>query len=587
MPPKEAKEEKSKSPKKRVGTIKKKFETRSKSADASRRNIVSRGFNVVSKSLPSLNRVKVKGEVVSEGEKAPKEEKKKKKRRRRRRRSKDGSTAPSEPASDTIIVVKKEENHKKTIWKHVALLFLLFAYSLLGGLVFSAIEGGHDQQQLTARYERSVDLFRRRKNYQHMIYRRFKDIDEVLFKTRPGQTMEDLRLEMVREALAWYEKKLGITINTPSLESTRWNLWGGVYYAASLYTTIGYGNFAARTVAGRIISMMYAFVGIPLVFWILLEWGFLYFTFIEYGWKRFIEMFCQSQMKAEIERKKKRERFRRVGSELSLGSMSTMPLISVHGMSNGHQTDHQIESNRPLRPKDVELSNEEQVKTVPMKAALVFFFLWLCISAFVVRLWETDWSYFTAFYFFFNSLTTVGLGDVVTKTPNFIIFNLALTMVGLSVVGLCLAIVQAKVRLIFDRMVRSIDSQYRIRQIDPDVAVMTLVKDENEGIKRLAQSQRIEERLIFAVMDEHRKSLLRDRWKRSATMVNRATQTYPSKADKMIQTGNRVYDQPKDGEGDGGSIWGDSDEFTSESETESSEDEDLLNPRRYIYTVYD
>ncbi|GMS80220.1 hypothetical protein PENTCL1PPCAC_2395 [Pristionchus entomophagus] len=585
MPPKEAKEEKTKGPKKRVGTIKKKFETRSKSADASRRNIVSRGINVVSRSLPSLNKIKVKGEALPEGEKQP-NEKKKKKRRRRRRRSKDGSTVVSEPASDPIIIVRKDDNRKKTIWKHMALLGLLFAYSLLGGLVFSAIEGGHDQQIILARYERSVDLFRRRKNYQHMIYRRFKDIDEVLFKTRSGQTMEDLRLEMVREALSWYEKKIGVSIGTPSLENSRWNLWGGVYYAASLYTTIGYGNFAAKTMAGRIISMLYAFIGIPLVFWILLEWGFLYFTFIEYGWKRLIEIFCQSQMKAEMERKKKRERFRRVGSELSLGSMSTMPLLSVHAYSNGHQTDHQIESNRPLRPKDVELTNEEQVKTVPMKAALLFFFLWLCISAFVVRLWETDWSYFTAFYFFFNSLTTIGLGDVVTKTPNFIIFNLALTMIGLSVVGLCLAIVQAKVRLIFDRMVRSIDSQYRIRQIDPDVAVMTLVKDENEGIKRLAQCQRIEERLIFAVMDEHRKSLLRERWKRSATMVNRATQTYPSKADKMIQTGNRVYDQPKDGE-EGGSIWGDSDEFTDESASSESEDQDLLNPKRYIYTVYD
>lgn len=43
---------------------------------------------------------------------------------------------------------------------------------------------------------------------------------------------------------------------------------------------------------------------------------------------------------------------------------------------------------------------------------------------------------------------------------------------------------QAKIRLIFDRMIRSIDSQYRIRQIDPDVATMTLITDEKEGIKR-------------------------------------------------------------------------------------------------------
>lgn len=104
---------------------------------------------------------------------------------------------------------------------------------------------------------------------------RFKDIDEVIFKTRPGQSIEDLRLEMVREALSWYiyyrifpifpyrnkekhlpfelciedffqfcryEKKIGVTISIPSIENSRWNLWGGVYYAASLYTTIGQYN---------------------------------------------------------------------------------------------------------------------------------------------------------------------------------------------------------------------------------------------------------------------------------------------------------------------------------------------------------
>lgn len=33
-------------------------------------------------------------------------------------------------------------------------------------------------------------------------------------------------------------------------------------------------------------------------------------------------------------------------------------------------------------------------------------------------------------------------------------------------------------------MIRSIDSQYRIRQIDPDVATMSVIPDEKEGVKR-------------------------------------------------------------------------------------------------------
>ncbi|KAE9413678.1 hypothetical protein Angca_004569, partial [Angiostrongylus cantonensis] len=445
------------------------------------------------------------------------------------------------------IVITTEDKRSGTLWRHIVWLIVLFAYSLLGGVVFSAIEGGHERSYLIMEYEKNLDLYRRRRSYQEQLFRRFRDIDHdrAIMTNRGGVTLENYKLQLARQALEWYERKLSVVVQEPTMIDSKWTLWGGVYYAASLYTTIGYGNFYPRTNSGRIISMLYAFFGIPLVFTILCEWGFLYFTWIEYGWNWVSEKFCQKSLQRQMEKRYQRERIRRVGSELSLRSMSTAPLLNVHRTTSNlvNTTDHQIESNKPIGELDVVLPDKEQTDTVPMKAALIFFFLWISLSAFIVRLWEYEWSYFSAFYFFFTSLTTIGLGDVVTKTPNFIIFNLALTLVGLSVVGLCLAIVQAKVRLVFDRLFRSIDSQYRIRQIDPDVATMTLIPDEKEGVKRLIGAQPLQDRIVFIFMDEHKKSMLRDRWKLRSGMVNRITQTYPARADKCVQTGHRVYDQ--------------------------------------------
>ncbi|PIO59395.1 Ion channel, partial [Teladorsagia circumcincta] len=316
---------------------------------------------------------------------------------------------------------------------------------------------GNDRSYLVVEYEKNMDIFKRRRLYQEQLFRRFRDIDsdKSISNNRRGATLENYKLQLARHALAWYERKLGVVVEEPMMMESKWTLWGGVYYAASLYTTIGYGNFFPRTTSGRIMSMLYAFFGIPLVFTILCEWGFLYFTWIEYG-----------------------------------------------------------------------------------------------------------------------------LGDVVTRTPNFIIFNLALTL--------------AKVRLVFDRLIRSIDSQYRIRQIDPDVATMTLIPDEKEGIKRLIGAQPLQDRIVFIFMDEHKKCMLRERWKLRSGMVNRITQTYPSRADKYVQTGNRVYDQP-------GQIGGaeDEDEEDWDEEEEGDEDEEdveydeagnrIVPPstKRYIYTVFD
>ncbi|MCP9259722.1 Ion channel [Dirofilaria immitis] len=408
----------------------------------------------------------------------------KRRRRRKRRRTLEANNIKQKIEQSKITKIEKTTGGR-TIWRNIIWLIILFAYSFIGGIVFSAIEG--------------------------------------------------------------------------------------------------YGNFHPATNAGRIISMIYAFCGIPLVFTILLEWGFLYYTWLDMFWKWFNIKFCTNAMKKHQKRRLEKEKSRRAGSDLSLRLTSLGPLTQLsHKHDDLHQTDHQL---------PIELSDVEKQRTVPLKAAFIFFFLWILISAFFVRLWETNWTYFTAYYYFFTSLTTIGLGDVVTETPNYIIFNLALTMIGLSVVGLCVSIVQAKIRLIFDRMIRSIDSQYRIRQIDPDVATMIVIPNEKEGIKRLCEAQPIQDRLIYIAMDEHKKQLLEDRWRQRSSMVNRIIQTRPNRTDKCIQTGQRVDDQPP-------VRLEKHDDWESGSSTLSDEDGSDYDPftgkrivppsaRRYIYTVFD
>uniref|UniRef100_A0A914PZ20 Potassium channel domain-containing protein n=1 Tax=Panagrolaimus davidi TaxID=227884 RepID=A0A914PZ20_9BILA len=48
-------------------------------------------------------------------------------------------------------------------------------------------------------------------------------------------------------------------------QKKQWNFFGGLYYAGTLYTTIGYGDIAAKTTAGRVMTIFYSLLGVPLL----------------------------------------------------------------------------------------------------------------------------------------------------------------------------------------------------------------------------------------------------------------------------------------------------------------------------------
>lgn len=55
--------------------------------------------------------------------------------------------------------------------------------------------------------------------------------------------------------------------------------------------------------------MIYAFCGIPLVFTILLEWGFLYYSWLDYFWKWFNIKFCANAMEQHLKRRLAKEKY--------------------------------------------------------------------------------------------------------------------------------------------------------------------------------------------------------------------------------------------------------------------------------------
>jgi hypothetical protein len=93
--------------------------------------------------------------------------------------------------------------------------------------------------------------------------------------------------------------------------------------------------------------------------------------------------------------------------------------------------------------------NEPQVDETqfdfPLPLALVMVVVWLFACSAFFQLWETKWTYFEAFYFFFISLSTIGLGDLVPDHPKYLIAGFPFILIGLTLVSLVINLIQNRI----------------------------------------------------------------------------------------------------------------------------------------------
>uniref|UniRef100_A0A914DM75 Potassium channel domain-containing protein n=1 Tax=Acrobeloides nanus TaxID=290746 RepID=A0A914DM75_9BILA len=78
---------------------------------------------------------------------------------------------------------------------------------------------------------------------------------------------------------------------------------------------------------------------------------------------------------------------------------------------------------------------------IPVKISLIFVAIWIGLCAGMSCLWE-DWGYFEAFYFFFISLSTIGLGELMPTQPQYLLLMFVKIMIGLTLFSICITSIQ-------------------------------------------------------------------------------------------------------------------------------------------------
>lgn len=106
--------------------------------------------------------------------------------------------------------------------KRILPLILLIIYTIFGGFIFHLIE---EPNEIRTRKEHSRNLTNLRNEMRHRL--------SYITANYPFGHERD---EKFNEELVWYHEAMGVTEDSGE---PKWNFWGAMFYAMTLYTTIG------------------------------------------------------------------------------------------------------------------------------------------------------------------------------------------------------------------------------------------------------------------------------------------------------------------------------------------------------------
>ncbi|EFO83874.1 CRE-TWK-11 protein [Caenorhabditis remanei] len=329
------------------------------------------------------------------------------------------------------------------------LLIIIGLYSFIGAHIFMYLEVPTD-------LEAKENGFHQRKIAREVMV---LNLRAIYYDNR------DDREERWKHAILKFEEDMGL--EEPVVE-TVWTFWMSFLYAGTIFTTIGYGNIACKTQAGQIATMVYAFVGIPIMLVMLTSLNNFLLKWIKIVTNGFSDILLYVGVRLGVtvirqDEVQKRLRYTKFAKKMKEWKLSRHAAPSSIAISSSE------ENRLDICPDDED--EEEMELDPPVLSTLFATVSWIMLSAAVFCLFE-DWTFFTSFYFCFISLTTIGLGDVTPANPEYMIATFGVVIVGLSMLTVCIDVIKEKLAQMYMALLQKLLREYMeaVKSGDPNAA---------------------------------------------------------------------------------------------------------------------
>ncbi|KAK9880630.1 hypothetical protein WA026_011871 [Henosepilachna vigintioctopunctata] len=282
------------------------------------------------------------------------------------------------------------------LFSNLGIIGLVIGYTMGGALIFRSIEKDYHLQVKT-----------------DVVNAKMKTISEIWnFTIFMNPFLEEEYKDMLEDQLMNFQTSIVRSVRkgydgSRLSYSEQWSIAGAFLYSLTLITTIGYGNITTHTMAGQIMTIFYAIIGMPLFLLYLSNIGDLLAKSFKWIYANIcLCRWCPGVASRRAERKRRAEKIRYYSEE--------DPYFNerLRSEENEDQKNECSSNSTEESVEDSEESYDVESVTVPITVCLMIMVGYICFGGFLFCKWE-DWRFLEAAYFCFISLSTIGFGDFV------------------------------------------------------------------------------------------------------------------------------------------------------------------------------
>ncbi|VDL85619.1 unnamed protein product [Nippostrongylus brasiliensis] len=321
--------------------------------------------------------------------------------------------------------------HHKFGIRHIFLVLLLAGFVFAGGAIFYRLESSHEITDLKQTIvlmqgiiaETAVDVINVTLTYDGTVR------DEKVAKMLKTYYKTMLEAEGRFHGSAWHKaENLDLHL--------MWYYSSATFYAMTLFTTIGYGTIACQTTWGRVLSVVYACIGIPLMLVVLGTIA------CQTTWGRVLSVVYAC-----------------IGIPLMLVVLGDIGEWFQKILTKTYI--YFLMKWRNFRKQKMKTPLDEIF--LPMWIALPLVLLYIVSTASIIHWFDHNEGnkpgigFPNAFYFTFISLTTIGLGDVMPYNIQYSPFLAAAFLLGLALISIVNTSIYAQLYDMFFNFVENVE----------------------------------------------------------------------------------------------------------------------------------